>query len=162
MFQTDEHSLTLRKNNRKIVEKYLSSTCGIARLERHKLFSPEGEAGLWTTETGEPIVIRGIENLERHAHWSLECFPDWEWYNIKIFTTDNPNYIWVECDGHGSIRFPGYPENYYENHFIHSFELCDGMIIRNREFMNPVAQLKSLGINIPKIKRDGIPSQCSD
>ncbi len=55
--------------------------------------------------------------------WSLKCFPDWEWYNIKVFETDDPNHFWVECDGHGKILFPGYPEGYYENHFLHSFEL---------------------------------------
>ncbi|SFU54522.1 PhzA/PhzB family protein [Xenorhabdus koppenhoeferi] len=148
----------LRENNRKIVEKYLKFTKGEARLERHKLFAENAESGLWTTETGEPIIIRGIENLARHAHWSLQCFPDWEWYNIKIFTTDNPGHIWVECDGHGIIRFSGYPECYYENHFIHSFELCDGFIIRNREFMNPVNQLKALDIIVPKINRQGIPT----
>ncbi|AYA39301.1 phenazine biosynthesis protein [Xenorhabdus nematophila] len=148
----------LREKNRKIVEKYLKFTKGEARLERHKLFAENAESGLWTTETGEPIIIRGIENLARHAHWSLQCFPDWEWYNINIFTTDNPDHIWVECDGHGIIRFSGYPERYYENHFIHSFELCDGFIIRNREFMNPVNQLKALDIIVPKINRQGIPT----
>ncbi|MGV8314608.1 phenazine biosynthesis protein PhzB, partial [Pseudomonas aeruginosa] len=45
---------------------------------------------------------------------------DWEWYNINIFGTDDPNHFWVECDGHGKILFPGYPEGYYENHFLHS------------------------------------------
>ncbi|WP_119343153.1 PhzA/PhzB family protein [Facilibium subflavum] len=147
-----------RKKNRKVVENYLKFTRGEARLQRHKLFAEDAEGGLWTTETGEPIIIRGIENLKRHARWSLQCFPDWEWYNIKIFTTDNPNHIWVECDGHGVIRFPGYPESYYENHFIHSFELRDTLIIRNREFMNPIKQLKALNINVPKIDRRGIPA----
>jgi len=82
-----------REINRKIVETYLSSTRGTARLKRHELFTEEGEGGLWTTETGEPIIIRGIENLAKHAAWSLECFPDWEWYNIQIFTTDNPDHV---------------------------------------------------------------------
>ncbi len=74
--------------------------------------------------------------------WSLKCFPDWEWYNIKVFETDDPNHFWVECDGHGKILFPGYPEGYYENHFLHSFELDDGKIKRNREFMNVFQQLR--------------------
>ncbi|WFQ79973.1 PhzA/PhzB family protein [Xenorhabdus sp. SF857] len=148
----------LRKKNCKVVERYLELTKGEARLKRHKLFAEDAEGGLWTTETGEPIIIRGIDNLARHAHWSLQCFPDWEWYNIKIFTTNNPNHIWVECDGHGIICLPGYPERYYENHFIHSFELKNGLIIRNREFMNPINQLKALGINVPKINRQGIPT----
>ncbi len=98
--------------------------------------------GLWTTDTGSPIVIRGKDKLAEHAVWSLKCFPDWEWYNIKVFETDDPNHFWVECDGHGKILFPGYPEGYYENHFLHSFELDDGKIKRNREFMNVFQQLR--------------------
>lgn len=154
----DAISQKKREKNRKTVERYLSATHGVSRLERHKLFTDEGEGGLWTTETGEPIVIRGIDNLEKHAHWSLQCFPDWEWYNIQLFTTNDPDHIWVECDGHGLIRFAGYEEKYYENHFIHSFEMRDGLIVRNREFMNPVNQLKALGITVTGIIRDGIPS----
>ncbi len=99
--------------------------------------------GLWTTDTGSPIVIRGKDKLAEHAVWSLKCFPDWEWYNINIFGTDDPNHFWVECDGHGKILFPGYPEGYYENHFLHSFELEDGKIKRNREFMNVFQQLRA-------------------
>ncbi len=103
----------------------------------------EGCGGLWTTDTGSPIVIRGKDKLAEHAVWSLKCFPDWEWYNINIFGTDDPNHFWVECDGHGKILFPGYPEGYYENHFLHSFELEDGKIKRNREFMNVFQQLRA-------------------
>ncbi|NPZ89064.1 phenazine biosynthesis protein PhzB, partial [Pseudomonas aeruginosa] len=114
--------------------------------------------GLWTTDTGSPIVIRGKDKLAEHAVWSLKCFPDWEWYNINIFGTDDPNHFWVECDGHGKILFPGYPEGYYENHFLHSFELDDGKIKRNREFMNVFQQLRALSIPVPEIKREGIPT----
>ncbi|TSB06289.1 phenazine biosynthesis protein, partial [Pseudomonas aeruginosa] len=53
---------------------------------------------------------------------------------------------------------PGYPEGYYENHFLHSFELEDGKIKRNREFMNVFQQLRALSIPVPEIKREGIPT----
>ncbi|WP_422768404.1 PhzA/PhzB family protein [Pseudomonas aeruginosa] len=45
-----------------------------------------------------------------------------------------------------------------ENHYIHSFELENGRIKRNREFMNPIQKLRALGIAVPQIKRDGIPT----
>ncbi|MEI4788699.1 phenazine biosynthesis protein PhzB, partial [Pseudomonas aeruginosa] len=131
---------------------------GQDRLRRHELFVEDGCGGLWTTDTGSPIVIRGKDKLAQHAGWSLKCFPDWEWYNIKVFETDDPNHFWVECDGHGKILFPGYPEGYYENHFLHSFELDDGKIKRNREFMNVFQQLRALSIPVPQIKREGIPT----
>ncbi|KSI43259.2 phospho-2-dehydro-3-deoxyheptonate aldolase [Pseudomonas aeruginosa] len=120
-----EDAVELRRKNRETVVKYMN-TKGQDRLRRHELFVEDGCGGLWTTDTGSPIVIRGKDKLAEHAVWSLKCFPDWEWYNIKVFETDDPNHFWVECDGHGKILFPGYPEGYYENHFLHSFELDDG------------------------------------
>ena len=147
-----------KSRNREIVLAYLDQTEGLARLTRHELFTEDGEGGLWTTETCEPIVIRGIDALREHAKWSLQCFPDWKWTNRRVFVCDDPDVIWVECDGRGKICFPGYPEAQYENHFLHCFELRDGKIVRNREFMNPIAQLRSLGIEVPKVKREGIPA----
>ena len=72
--------------------------------------------------------------------------------------TRDPNQFWVECDGEGEIRYPDYPVGTYRNHFIHSFELEDGRIRRNREFMNPFRQLRALGIEVPEVRRGGIPT----
>ncbi|MBQ0850501.1 PhzA/PhzB family protein [Streptomyces sp. NPDC057621] len=147
----------LRRINRETVEKYMHTT-GQDRLERHLLFTEDGSGGLWTTDTGEPIVIRGRDRLGEHAVWSLQCFPDWVWYNIEVFETQDPNRFWVECDGKGKILFPGYPEGYYQNHFLHSFLLAEGKVVQNREFMNPFEQLRALSIPVPEIKREGIPT----
>ncbi|KIF75068.1 phenazine biosynthesis protein [Streptomyces sp. 150FB] len=146
-----------RRLNRATVEKYMAST-GEDRLRRHLLFTEDGRGGLWTTDTGAPISINGRDRLGEHAVWSLKTFPDWEWYNVEIFETQDPGRFWVECDGHGAIRFADYPEGYYENHFLHSFELVNGKITLQREFMNPFEQLRSLGIPVPEIKRAGIPT----
>ncbi|RTW42657.1 phenazine biosynthesis protein, partial [Pseudomonas aeruginosa] len=93
-----EDAVELRRKNRETVVKYMN-TKGQDRLRRHELFVEDGCGGLWTTDTGSPIVIRGKDKLAQHAGWSLKCFPDWEWYNIKVFETDDPNHFWVECDG---------------------------------------------------------------
>ncbi|MFC5722716.1 PhzA/PhzB family protein [Streptomyces gamaensis] len=152
---TDEAEL--RRVHRAVVERYMN-TRGADRLRRHELFTEDGVGGLWTNDTGAPIATHGRDRLGEHAVWSLKCFPDWEWYNIQIFETQDPGFFWVECDGHGKILFEGYPEGYYENHFLHSFELVDGKIKRQREFMNPFEQLRALGIPVPGIKRAGIPT----
>jgi len=146
-----------RRHNRAIVEQYMK-TLGQDRLRRHELFTEDGVGGLWTTDTGSPVATHGRDRLGEHAVWSLKCFPDWEWFNVRIFETDDPNHFWVECDGRGKIRFGDYPEGLYENHFLHSFEFEDGKIKRQREFMNPFQQLRALGIPVPEIKRTGIPT----
>ncbi len=148
---------TRRAANRKIVEQYLN-TRGQDRLKRHLLFTEDGIGGLWTTDTGEPIVIRGRARLGEHAVWSLRCFPDWAWTNVQIFDTQDPDWFWAECDGEGKISYPGYPDGHYRNHFLHSFRFRDGKIHQQREFMNPCQQFRALGIAVPAVKREGIPT----
>lgn len=156
-FRGDGTDADLRKINRETVDQYMNTT-GQERLRRHLLFTEDGIGGLWTNDTGQPIAINGRDRLAEHAIWSLKCFPDWVWTNIEVFETQDPNFFWVECDGEGAIRFPGYPEGHYKNHFLHSFRLDNGKIRQQREFMNPFEQLRALGIPIPEVKREGIPT----
>lgn len=146
-----------RTHNRELVARYMDCR-GQDRLKRHELFTEDGVGGLWTSDSGEPIVIRGRDRLAAHAVWSLRCFPDWAWINVEIFDTQDPDRFWVECDGEGRIVYEGYPEGFYRNHFLHSFEFRDGRIKRQREFMNPCQQFRALGIPVPEIKRVGIPT----
>lgn len=147
----------LRRRHRAVVEDYLSRT-GESRLTRYQLFAENGSAGLYTADTTEPVVSRGHAKLKAHGEWSLKMFPDWVWFNIEIFSTQDPSRFWVECDGVGKILYPGYPPGTYENHFLHSFRLADGLIVEQREFMNPFNQLRALGIEVPVINRGGIPT----
>lgn len=146
-----------RSRNHAVVETYMNCR-GQDRLKRHLLFTEDGVGGLWTTDGGEPIMISGRDRLGEHAVWSLKCFPDWKWYNVEIFDSQDPDRFWVECDGEGKIVYEGYPEGYYRNHFIHSFQFENGKIKLQREFMNPCEQFRALGIAVPEIKRIGIPT----
>jgi ketosteroid isomerase-like protein len=147
----------LRAHNRAVVADYMSRK-GETRKTRYLLFTEDGSAGLYTSDTGEPVVSAGHEKLRAHGEWSLQMFPDWEWKNIEIFDTQDPNRFWVECDGDGQILYPAYPAGHYRNHFIHAFLFEDGRIKQQREFMNPFQQLRALGIEVPKINRGGIPT----
>jgi phenazine biosynthesis protein len=147
----------LRAQNRAVVADYMSRK-GETRKSRYLLFTEDGSAGLYTSDTGVPIVSAGHEKLRAHGEWSLRMFPDWEWKNIEIFDTQDPNRFWVECDGEGQILYPGYRPGQYSNHFIHAFLFEDGKIKQQREFMNPFQQLRALDIEVPKINRGGIPT----
>jgi phenazine biosynthesis protein len=147
--------------NRHTVEQYLRT--GLAeRLERYQLYTEDGTAALWLTDVGRPIVIQGHANLRRHGELSVEVLPDWRWHNVTIIETTDPNVIWVECEGAGTIRFPGYPQGRYENHFLHCFRLADGFIMSSREFSNPVEQMRALGMDVPRIERSWIPARHQD
>ncbi|RAJ43066.1 ketosteroid isomerase-like protein [Kitasatospora sp. SolWspMP-SS2h] len=148
-----------RARNRDVVRRYLACKGEEQRRARYELFAADGQAGLWTSDKPHPIATHGREGLREHGVWSLRCFPDWEWYDVQIFDTQHPTFFWAECDGRGAIRFEGYPDGHYENHFLHSFEFnADGLITRQREFMNPLRQYEALGIAVPQIVRTGIPT----
>ncbi|WP_191490018.1 PhzA/PhzB family protein [Pseudomonas sp. FEN] len=147
----------LRRKNRATVEQYMHSH-GAGRLRRHELFTEDGCGGSWNTASATPLVFHGRAKLAALGVWLDQCFPDWQWHNVRIFETADPNHFWVESDGRGSVNMPGYPKGYCENHYIHSFELEDGRIKRNREFMNPFQQLRALGIPVPTIRRAGLPA----
>lgn len=150
---TDER----RTHNRAVVADYMSRT-GDGRRSRYLLFTEDGSAGLYTTDTGAPVISVGHDKLRAHGEWSLKMFPDWVWTNVEIFDTQDPDRFWVECDGEGEIRYPAYEPGIYRNHFIHSFHFVDGRIRQQREFMNPFQQLRALGIDVPYIDRGGIPT----
>lgn len=152
-----DDEVALRRRHRAVVEDYMSRQ-GEGRLTRYLLFTEDGSGGLYTGDTQEPIVSYGIDKLKAHGEWSLRIFPDWVWYNVEIFETQDPNKFWVECDGEGQILFPDYPPGYYRNHFLHSFLFSDGRIAVQREFMNPYNQLRALGIEVPVIRRAGFPA----
>lgn len=146
----------IRRRNRAVVEDYMSRR-GAGRLTRYQLFTEDGTGGLYTADTKEPVITTGHAGLKAHGEWSLKMFPDWTWFNVEIFQTQDPNRFWVECDGAGQILFPDYPPGVYENHFIHAFKFRDGRIAEQREFMNPFQQLRALGIEVPVVRRGGIP-----
>ncbi|MER5349530.1 PhzA/PhzB family protein [Kitasatospora sp. NPDC002551] len=152
---TDHHDL--RARNRRAVERYLE-TGPQARLRRYTLYTEDGTAALFYTDIGRPIVVTGREKLKRHNELSLQVLPDWQWSGVRLYETQDPDLIMVECDGEGTIRFPGYPEGRYRNHFIHGFTLRDGLIAASREYTNPIEHMKSLGIETPHIRRDWIPT----
>jgi phenazine biosynthesis protein len=152
-----DRNVESRRRNRAVVEDYMSRQ-GESRLTRYQLFTDDGSGGLYTGDTTEPIISVGREKLKAHGEWSLRIFPDWVWYNVEIFETQDPDRFWVECDGKGKILFPDYPPGYYENHFLHAFRFRDGKIREQREFMNPYNQMRALGIDIPVIRRAGIPT----
>ncbi|MFE6868569.1 PhzA/PhzB family protein [Kitasatospora sp. NPDC057692] len=147
----------LRARNRRAVERYLE-TGPEARLRRYTLYTEDGTAALFYTDTGRPIVVTGRERLKRHNELSLEVLPDWRWSDVRLYETQDPDLVMVECEGEGTIRFPGYPEGRYRNHFIHGFTLRDGLIAASREYTNPIEHMKSLGIETPRIRRDWIPA----
>ncbi|WP_412071393.1 PhzA/PhzB family protein [Pseudomonas sp. FEN] len=85
-------------------------TKGPARLRRHELFYRKDGSGRPVDQRHRHANCHsGKDKLAEHAVWSLKCFPDWEWYDIRISETDDPNHFWVRVrrNGRSSFRLPG-------------------------------------------------------
>ena len=147
----------LRARHRAVVNRFLHSGHGDALLRRHELFCADGVAGLWTTDTGTPAAAHGREAIARYDRWSSLHFPDWEWYDIRIWTTNDPMQLWAECEGRGTVALPGHDPVRYRNHFLYSFEMRDGLIRCEREFMNPIVEMRALGLRTPMIDLGDFP-----
>lgn len=148
----------LRERNEATVGRYFL-TGARDRARRHLLYTDDGSTSLFFTDIGEPITVRGRDNLAKHGELSLKVLPDWRWIGLEIFPTQDPGRFWAECDGEGTIRFPGYPEGRYRNHFLFSFRLSDGRIAESREYTNPIEHMRALGIATPRIERGWIPAE---
>ncbi|MDD6373082.1 MAG: PhzA/PhzB family protein [Bifidobacteriaceae bacterium] len=146
-----------RAANYATVDMFLHSGHGDALLRRHELFTEDAVSGLWTSDTGSPAYAQGRDSIAAYDVWSSEHFPDWEWSGIRIWHTDDPNWLWAEADGHGTLALPGHDPVHYENHFIYSFEMRNGLIAREREFMNPIVEMKALGLPTPTIDLGDFP-----
>lgn len=148
---------TTRETNRDTVARFLASGHGDALLHRHELFCEDAISGLWTTDSGSPAYAQGRDNIAKYDVWSSQHFPDWEWFNVRIWTTDDPDQLWAEADGRGTVILPGHDPVHYENHFLYSFEMRGGLIAREREFMNPIVEMKALGLPTPTIDLGDFP-----
>ena len=152
-----DHARDIAAANRRVVQTYLESCMGEALLHRSELFCEDGISGLWTSDSGDPVFVQGREEIAKYDRWSARHFPEWRRYDIHVWATDDPNQRWAECEGEGTISRPGHEPVHYANHFLYSFEMRDGLIAREREFMNPIVEMKALGMVTPTIDLGDFP-----
>lgn len=80
---------------------------------------------------------------------NAEAYPDWEWTNIQVYQSDDPNVFMVECDGHGTYMEDGEAVRTHTDHYLHKFTLEDGLIKEYIEFNNPCQELLEMGFDVP-------------
>ena len=139
----------LRRKNLETIEYYMTLRGPERRDKRRPLFTED--AGFELTFTADCVPF-GKSFKEWNDVGEQEKFPDWGFYNYEIYQTQNPNRIFVECDGRGKmiIDHDTGEESIYENHYIISFDMEDGKIKKIREIHNPCCLMKALSMSIPK------------
>jgi len=79
----------------------------------------------------------------------LELTIDWVFYDQTVHFTDDPNYLIIENYGHGKQLASNGEYVAYQNHYIHTFKMDDGLIKEYREITNPLNLYKAFGLQLP-------------
>ncbi len=136
----------LRKRNRSVVEKFYE-----LGHDANVLFADNGVKIIpWYPPNG--ISWTGRNKLDQNFQSNKSYFPDFNWDEIRIFETDDPNYFWVECSGRGEQIVSGKAE-IYMNQYINSFLIEDGQIKEFREFFSPLNLYNSFGIEVSPLMK---------
>lgn len=133
-----DHVVNERENNRKIVE-YFFTIGGTKRLE---IYHEDGIKDLPFLPASLKAV--GIEALRAHHELSAKRFPEWQWSDVKIISTEDPGLFFVLSNGSGTLLLETGPVN-YENKYVLIFKVRDGKISELIEYNDPLKLLKAAG-----------------
>ena len=139
----------LREKNLETIRKFYELH-GVARAE---LFAEDGTKELTFAATGgEPQRWEGKSEVIRNFTANGTFFPKWEWRDITIDSTQDPNKFWAECRGYGEQQIAGAAQPAkYENHYIFCFKMRDGLIVEVREIHNPLKLMQAVGVELPEM-----------
>lgn len=137
-------SAELQKRNRATIDLFFSRTVGV-----DELYTEDGVKeltfGTFLTPDGEPLRWAGIEELRKNFAANQERAVSFQWKNVVIYETQDPNKFWAECEGEGVLKNDGVARPYVQKNYFIFFGMRDGRIALLREIMNPLELLKTIG-----------------
>jgi phenazine biosynthesis protein len=137
----------IRSKNQATVERFFE----LHGVERLILFAEDAVKKVAFSESDEPTQWVGMAQLRDHFVGNSIGFPDWKYYNVRVYSTQDPNKFFVEADGSGTLILPGdVAPAVYSNHYVDIFVLEHGKIKLYIEHFNPLNTMKALGVPIPK------------
>ena len=151
----DEH-LELRKKNFATVKKWME--LGLSP-DITDLYAEGFSTGVAYDFSEPPMRITDRE-MQKNMDASLaEVYPDWVWIDPILLQSDDPNLFMVECYGRGTQMKDGVPIGIHKDHYIHRFEMEDGLIKNYLEFNSPLNELLEMGMVIPPEFLPGPPPE---
>ena len=121
-----------------------------------ELFTEDGAKEIpYSWIPGERMRWEGKQAVHENAVSNTYLFPRFEWYDLKIYSTQEPDIYWAEAKGTGFQKTEG-EETKYENHYIFCFKMRDGKIWEVREFNNPLNLFVALGLDIPRMPHNAV------
>jgi len=94
---------------------------------------------------GGPMRWQGKEALRANAEANSRRIDWYEWRDVRISGTDDPDRFFVEASGVGEMTVGGVTRPYVQKEYYLIFELRDGRIALYKEIMNPLELLKTVG-----------------
>ena len=144
MYQNSEKDQEIRERNRKTVEHYFELPHGSEELAA--LHAPDC---MWEQPYFQPGVVSAYFPQEDpdapmpdfpEGFEIPEFTPEWHWYPVKIYGTDDPSYFFAENGGYGLQLIEDNTIQPYENYYFHTFHFNEeGLIDYYREIANPLS-----------------------
>jgi ketosteroid isomerase-like protein len=97
-------------------------------------FIPYAPPGVGNTVNGAQAIYEQFSGLRTMC--TTVSFPR------RIYTTEDPNFIFVTCTGDLDLQ----DGSTYSNEYIFTFKFADGKITEHSEFCNPILMAKAFGI----------------
>lgn len=139
----------LREKNRATIEEFFKRHAEA----RAELFAEDGCKELtYAANGGAPQRWEGKSEVLKNFTANKTFFPNWNWRDITIDSTQDPDKFWVEAYGYGEQQVGDSPEpTKYENHYVICFRMKDGLILEMREINNPLRLMMALGVKLPEM-----------
>ena len=106
-----------------------------------EVFAQEGKQLNPYAPAGFPASFKGREAIFKQYSGLTENFGAMK-FPKEIFTTSDPDFLFVKFRGEIEIKAGGR----YENDYLGTFRLKDGKIIEYTEYFNPIVMAKAFGL----------------
>lgn len=139
----DQSQFELAEQNRQLAERFFVTLETQTHEELLNIFAPDGvklmpyaPPGVGDTVNGAQAIYEQFKDMRRL--FSSVKFPR------RIYTTEDPNFIFVKCTGDLELKEGGK----YENNYVYTFKMADGKITEVSEFFNPFLMAKAFGVKL--------------
>jgi hypothetical protein len=136
-----------------LTKKFLSVKGNTINVERMEFTTDDGLMILPFAYGNDPRddnankVLRTFkQRAELHSEDGHDNYRDWELFDGQIYSTPDPDTLYIECSGRSRYFSTVFPElSWYENHYLLRLTFKDGKMHNVLEPFNPYNVFRSLG-----------------
>jgi ketosteroid isomerase-like protein len=121
----------------------------------------QGHAGFYTDNFtlefpfAPPGWLQTLNIGETRAHfeWLRRTVKNWEWKNLRVYSTNFHDKFWIKRDGAGDVFWAG-KDGRFESRFVTLITVEDGKISRIKDHFDALAVYKAIGVTLPVFTYD--------